>query len=228
MYLCETIIQYSAGSNIINKAIKFMKNLSIVLNVILLIAVCVLFVLHFSGRRSGESTEQSASEGGNTDATKIVYVNTDTLLSNYLLAIELNEAFLKKQEERRTELNIKAKSLDQEANEFQRKLQNNGFISEARAIDARDQLLVKQQNLQKLQQEMTDKMTREQNDLSKKLFEAITAYLAQYNNVNGFNIVLSTTLGGNVLYAQPGFDITNDVLKGLNEEYEKTKGAGSK
>lgn len=205
-----------------------MKNLSIVLNVILLVAVCVLFVLHFSDRCSGETTEQNTTNGENTDATKVVYVNTDTLLSNYLLSVELNEAFLKKQEERRTELNVKAKTLDQEANEFQRKLQNNGFISEARAVDARDQLLVKQQNLQKLQQEMTDKMMREQNDVNKKLFESITAFLAEYNKTNGFNIVLSTTLGGNVLYAQPGYDITSEVLKGLNAGYKKANVAENK
>ena len=121
-----------------------MKNLSIVLNVVLFVAVIVLYVLYFSGHKSPE-TAMTSKVAGTADATKIVYINTDTLLNNYQLAVELNEAFLKKQEDRRTELNIKAKAIDQEGTEFQRKLQNNGFISEARAIEARDQLLVKQQ-----------------------------------------------------------------------------------
>ena len=118
-----------------------MKNLSIVLNVVLFVAVIVLYVLYFSGHKSPE-TAMTSKVAGTADATKIVYINTDTLLNNYQLAVELNEAFLKKQEDRRTELNIKAKAIDQEGTEFQRKLQNNGFISEARAIEARDQLLV--------------------------------------------------------------------------------------
>ena len=130
-----------------------MKNLSIVLNVVLFVAVIVLYVLYFSGHKSPE-TAMTSKVAGTADATKIVYINTDTLLNNYQLAVELNEAFLKKQEDRRTELNIKAKAIDQEGTEFQRKLQNNGFISEARAIEARDQLLVKQENFRRLQQEI--------------------------------------------------------------------------
>lgn len=198
-----------------------MKNLSIVLNGVLLVAVIVLFVLFFSNRCSNQPGESSPVETGNGNTTKVVYINTDTLMNSYKLALELNEIFLKKQEERRTELNVKAKSLDQEANEFQRKVQNNGFLSEARMMEARDQLMIKQQNLQRLQQEMTDKMMREQNELNKKLFDTITVFLKNYNQEKGFNIILSTTLGGNVLYAQDGFDITNDVVSRLNTEYEK-------
>lgn len=199
-----------------------MKNLSIVLNVVLFIAVIILYVLHFSGRQTAE-VATSASDGNvNAGATKIVYINTDTLMNNYQHAVELNEAFLKKQEERRTELNVKAKSLDQELNEFQRKLQNNGFLTEARAMDARDQLLVKQENLRRLQQEMIDKTAREQNDLNKQLFEEITDALQQYNQAKGFNIVLSTQMGGNVLFAQDGFDITPDIVSLLNENYKNS------
>ena len=197
-----------------------MKNLSIVLNVVLFVAVIVLYVLYFSGHKSPE-TAMTSKVVGTADATKIVYINTDTLLNNYQLAVELNEAFLKKQEDRRTELNIKAKAIDQEGTEFQRKLQNNGFISEARAIEARDQLLVKQENFRRLQQEMMDKASREQSELNKQLFDEITNFLKEYNKEKGFSFVLSTQLGGNVLYAEDGFDITKEIVDRLNANYKK-------
>ena len=191
-----------------------MKNLSIVLNVVLFVAVIVLYVLYFSGHKSPE-TAMTSKVAGTADATKIVYINTDTLLNNYQLAVELNEAFLKKQEDRRTELNIKAKAIDQEGTEFQRKLQNNGFISEARAIE------VKQENFRRLQQEMMDKASREQSELNKQLFDEITNFLKEYNKEKGFSIVLSTQLGGNVLYAEDGFDITKEIVDRLNANYKK-------
>lgn len=199
-----------------------MKNFSIVLNVVLVIAVIAISFSACNPKNTNEASNGSRSKTENAGATRIVYINTDTLMNNYLLAIELNEAFLKKQEERRTELNVKAKSLDQEANEFQRKLQNNGFLSEARAIDARDQLLVKQENLRRLQQEMIDKTTREQNDLNKQLYDKLTSFLKKYNEEKGFDIVLSTQLGGNVLYAVNGFDITREVVDRMNEEYKSS------
>ena len=146
-------------------------------------------------------------------------------MSNYLLSVELNEAFLKKQEERRTELNMKAKQLDKEANDFQRKLENGGFISRERAEAARQELLDKNQRLQMLQQEMTEKSMKEQSELNKRLFEAITACLTDYNKERGYNVVLSTVIAGNVLYAQDGFDITKDVVKRLNEQYNNQKKA---
>ncbi|MCX4290919.1 MAG: OmpH family outer membrane protein [Odoribacter sp.] len=199
-----------------------MKSYSIALNVVLLIAVGVLYVLHFTN--AGACTSANVRENGNNigkgDA-KIVYINTDTLLRNYTLSVELNEAFLKKQEERNTELNIKAKDLDRQAREFQRKLENNGFISAERAEAARQDLLEKNQKLQQLQQEMTEKMMKEQSELNKKLFESITNFLVEYNKEKGYEIVLSTVVAGNVLYAADGFDITQDVVKRLNEQYKK-------
>ena len=100
---------------------------------------------------------------------------------------------------------------------------NNGFISAERAEAARQDLLEKNQKLQQLQQEMTEKMMKEQSELNKKLFESITNFLTEYNKEKGYEIVLSTVVAGNVLYAADGFDITQDVVKGLNEQYKRKK-----
>ncbi len=196
-----------------------MKNLSIGLNVLLLIAVIVLYILHFSG--NGKSTSnQGGTATVNADA-KIVYINMDTLLNNYTQSRELNEAFLKKLEANRTELNIKVKNFDREAAEFRNKVENNGFMTRERAEQAQMDLMIKQQNLQKLQQEMTENAQREQMEINRKLYDAITNFLTEYNKAKGFQLILSTTLGGNVLFAQEGFDITNEVVSQLNEQYTK-------
>ena len=196
-----------------------MKNLSIGLNVLLLIAVIVLYILHFSG--NGKSTSnQGGTATVNADA-KIVYINMDTLLNNYTQSRELNEAFLKKLEANRTEVNIKVKNFDREAAEFRNKVENNGFMTRERAEQAQMDLMIKQQNLQKLQQEMTENAQREQMEINRKLYDAITNFLTEYNKAKGFQLILSTTLGGNVLFAQEGFDITNEVVSQLNEQYAK-------
>lgn len=201
-----------------------MRNFAIILNVLLNVAVISACLISCNSQNGTKSAVQTTAVAEKGTGAKIVYINTDTLMSKYLLAVELNEKFLKTQEERRTELNIKAKSLDQEANEFQRKLENNGFLSEARAIDARDKLLIQQENLRRLQQEMIDKTAREQNELNKQLFDKLTVFLKKYSAEKGFDIVLSTQLGGNVLFSVDGFDITGEVVERLNEEYNKEKG----
>ena len=83
-----------------------MKNFSFVLNVIFAIALITLYVLFFNDK-SRDVREQVSEPVRTNREVAVVYVNTDTLLMNYKLSIELNEAFLKKQENRRTELNQK-------------------------------------------------------------------------------------------------------------------------
>lgn len=196
-----------------------MKNFSIGLNIVLLIAVIVLYVLHFSGN-SGKAGEQTNVAAVVPDA-KIVYINMDSLLSNYLQSRELNEAFLKKVEDNRTDLNMKAKRFEEEVVAFQQKLENNGFISRERAEQAQAELMVKRQNLQKLDQELMENTQREQIELNQKLYTDITNFLKEYNKTKGYQLILSTTLGGNVFYAEEGFDITKDVVEKLNQQYTK-------
>ena len=121
----------------------------------------------------------------------------------------------------RTELNVKAKNLDREIAEFQHKAENGGFLTRERAEQAQTELLIKQQNLQKLQQEMSENAQREQMEINRKLYDAITNFLTDYNKSRGYQLILSTTLGGNVLFAQDGFNITNEVVSLLNTQYQK-------
>ena len=190
-----------------------MKNLSIALNAVLIIAVGVLYVFHFSGDKK-ETTKTIAGEGA------VVYVNTDSLLTNYKFAIDLNEKFLKKQEDSRTDFNFKANKLEQEAVDFQKKVQNNGFLTRARAEEAQRKLLAKRQNLEQLDRKLSGELMAEQQANSKRLFDSVTNYLKIYNAKHNYSLVLSTTQGGNVLLSQDGLDITQDIINGLNGRYK--------
>jgi len=191
-----------------------MKNLSIVLNAVLIVAVGILYVFHFSNLSAGTKDVKSvASEGA------IVYINTDSLLSNYNFSRDLNEKFLKKQEDSRTDFNFKAQKLEKEAGEFQRKLQNGGFLSRERAEDAQRKLIAKQQDLQQLDRELSTQLMGEQNANSKRLFDSVTNYLKEYNAAHNYSLILSTTKGGNVLLSQDGLDITQEIITGLNSRY---------
>jgi len=198
-----------------------MKNFSVGLNVLLLIAVIVLFILHFTGQ--GKSNETERKSVVSSAQSKIVYINIDTLLANYTQSKELNEAYLKKVEEKRTELNVKMRQLAKENEEFQRKLNNNGFLTRERANEAYTELAIKNENLQRLQQETQENLAREQREMNQKLLDVFMRFFQEYNKSKGYEMILSTTVGGTVFYAEHGYDITQDVLKQLNERYKQTK-----
>jgi len=191
-----------------------MKNLSVALNAVLIIAVGILYVLHFSGNKEEAKIETIAGEGA------VVYINTDSLLMNYDFSRELNEKFLKKQEDSRADFNFKAKTLEKEAATFQKKLQNGGFLSRERAEKAQQKLILKQQDLQELDRKLSAELLSEQNDNSKRLFDSITNYLNDYNKTHKFDMIISTTKGGTVLFSKDGLDITSAVVDGLNTRYQ--------
>ncbi|RXQ96769.1 OmpH family outer membrane protein [Ancylomarina salipaludis] len=191
-----------------------MKNLSIVLNAILIVAVGILFFLHFSGENKAE-VKTIAGEGA------VVYVNTDSLLSSYNFSVDLNEKFLKKQEDSRTDFNFKAQKLEKEAVDFQRKLQNNGFLNRERAEKAQRELMEKKQNLDQLDRKLSSELMAEQNENSKRLFDSVTNYLKLYNAKHKYSLIISTTKGGTVLHSANGLDVTKDIIDGLNARYKK-------
>ena len=191
-----------------------MKNLSIVLNAILIVAVGILFFLHFSGENKAE-VKTIAGEGA------VVYVNTDSLLSSYNFSVDLNEKFLKKQEDSRTDFNFKAQKLEKEAVDFQRKLQNNGFLNRERAEKAQRELMEKKQNLDQLDRKLSSELMAEQNENSKRLFGSVTNYLKLYNAKHKYSLIISTTKGGTVLHSANGLDVTKDIIDGLNARYKK-------
>jgi len=199
-----------------------MKNLSLILNVVLLIAVAVLYFLHFSGPQPATRTA-AAADTAVVNPT-IAYINTDTLLKHY--------EFLKVQ---RAELEAKTKKMDQdlqnrtvslrnEFNAYQRNLPNM-TLGQARA--AEEDLGKKQQNLQMYQQTLQQQLMQEEARLTQALYEKITTYLKGYSEERGINVVLKFDPSSDVLYGGQALDITQDVLVGLNEAYEGEKKAAA-
>lgn len=196
-----------------------MKNFSTVLNVVLAAAVIVLYVLYFTGRCDKGQNEQAEVTGSGVVDSKIVYINTDSLIGKYQLAKDMTEEYLKKQEDRRVVLNQEAKKVAQEMENFQKKAQNNGFISQARYEEAGRAIEAMQQKLQRTQQELAEQSRQEEEVLNKKLFESITTFLKEYNKQRGYEIIL----GGNVLISKDGLNITDEVVDMLNKNYNIIK-----
>ena len=55
---------------------------------------------------------------------------------------------------------------------------------------------------------------------SKELRDSINNYILEHNKTNGYDFIL-TKIGDNILYANSAFDITDEIVKGLNKRYKK-------
>ena len=153
-------------------------------------------------------------------ALKIAYVDIDTLLTNYNLWIELNETMISKEEDVRATLNEKAKSLQSDYEEFERKLNNNAFATRERAEAEQNRILKKREELEQLQERLTNELAIENNKNSLLFRDSINAYIRDYNKEHGYNIILSR-IGDNILYIDNAMNITQDIIDGLNARHAK-------
>lgn len=198
-----------------------MKGTSLIVSIVLFVAVAVLYILHFTGEGNGstEVTEPNVSQT-KTGGLKIAYVKADSVLLNYDLAQDLHDDFTKKQEAYTNEYGTKRKSFEKEAAEFQEKVQRGGFLTEQRAIQERDHLLGKEQEMQKLNQELSTKLAELQNENNQQLLDSLMSYIKVINAKEGYDYILS---GSGILIGDEAHNLTADILEALNERYAGTK-----
>ena len=143
------------------------------------------------------------------------------MLLNYTFSKDANEELIKKQEDSRLTLNVKARSLQNEMQEFQRKLENNAFLSRERAEQEHNRLLKKQQDLQELEQKLTEELLEQQQKMSEQLRDTVNVFLKEFNKDGRYQLIISNTANDNILYAQEGYDITNEIVEALNARCKK-------
>lgn len=157
-----------------------------------------------------------------TPALKIAYVDIDTLLTNYKLWIQLNEEMIRKEENIRATLNEKAKKLQADYEEFERKLNNNAFATRERAESEQNRILKQREDLESLQERLGNELAIENNKNNVLFRDSINAFINAYNKVKGYNVILSR-IGDNILYIDSDMNITQEIIDGLNARYDASK-----
>ena len=104
---------------------------------------------------------------------------------------------------------------------FQQKLNNNGFTSREQAESQQAAIQRQQQSLQELQARLENELANETAKYNDALRDSLQHFLTAYNKDKKYDLIL-TKQGDNILYAAKRFDITNDVINGLNKRYKST------
>lgn len=195
-----------------------MNKLQIVINVVLVAAVAALFVIFYSDKKPA-STEVVVAES--SEVMPVAYLNVDSLLANYTFAQEASDKLMSKQEDARVKMNTKLRTFQNEVADFQRKLENNAFLSRERAEKEQQRLAKKEQELQELEAKLTQDIMLENQKLNLQLADSLTNFLQLFNADGRYHIILSNTAKDNVLMAGEQYDITDEVIEGLNARYTK-------
>ncbi|WP_296164688.1 OmpH family outer membrane protein [uncultured Porphyromonas sp.] len=198
-----------------------------IITVILAVAVVALFVLHFADK---PKTPKMAPMpiGDSTVVMPIAYVTIDSLMTQYNYAKDVNDKLMASAETKQANLNAQGRQLEKEMQDFQYKMNNNAFFSQERAEREYQRLAKKQQDFQQLQQKLSGELMEEQAKTMKSLSDTIWSQIRTYNELHGHYQMILTNQGGSIIYSVPMYDITEEVVKYLNDQYDPSKSTAEK
>jgi len=209
------------------------KKIPVIINVVLIIAVAILYYLHFS---TCNKTCNVTMEGDSTLASKpfvmspkeikeskIVFVNSDILNQKYEFVKDLTAAAQAKQQKLESAYQIKAQKFQKDYTDLQQKA-SKGLLSENQGIAAQEDLKKRKEELDKMEaqlQSMVDEIQKSNEEVRKTVVD----YVKEYNKKAHYNFILTHTdgPGGVLIYANDSLDITPEILEGLNAQYRAKK-----
>lgn len=173
--------------------------------------------------KDGEAGEAAEPKGGKTEAQavqKIAYVELDSIMSQYQLYLDYEVVLKDKGAQIQNTLAQKQRNLEQHAASLQKKYENGGFTTKDELEAAQNQIQNEQLQLQQTAEKLNAEFNIEQERINQEARDSIQAFLKEYNKTHKYDFVM-VKAGDNLLIANPKYDITADVVKGLNKRYKK-------
>ncbi len=196
-----------------------MKNTNYIINGVLAVAVIILFVLYFTGKKGTESHNGAVPSDSISAELPIAYIDVDSLLNNYNYFKDLSEMLLDKRGKMFNQLNNKKALLEKEYADYMQKAQINAFVTEDRRRQEGERIARKEQELQEHANKAQEELAVEQMRMNQQMSDTIVASLKVFNETKKYQVIFSKQGTNPFFIANEAYDITGDVIKFLNDRY---------
>lgn len=194
-----------------------MKQFSLVLNVVLVVAVGVLFYLHFAGKKNTGSDFKQLTDTANPASYKVVYFDIDSLENQYEYSKQVREYVRSRQEQIGKEINSMRSNLASKAKEYEQK---------GPSMSQTEQTAFQQEfaRLQSDYQSSSEQKNQELQGESMRRFQGVKVkiqnFLKEYSKSHGYVFVYASSDDDNLYFKDTTRNITSDVVRLLNEQYK--------
>jgi outer membrane protein len=190
-----------------------MKNISVALNVVLIVAVAFLYYKTFSEGKGSAAGQPGAELSG------IYYINIDTLNEKLDFLTIRQEELEKKEIDADVALKQKGVELEKEIMAYQSQAQQ-GLLTPKQMQSVEQRLAKRQQALMNERDSITSSLLKESQEINKVLSEKLKKQIGVFSETNNCQLVLGYTEGSNVLFANDNMDITRQILEKMNADKE--------
>jgi outer membrane protein len=201
------------------------RNINLIFNIILTIAVIILFILFFKKDTGTSTADKSKKEEVvpvkiEEKSATIVYVNSDSLFEHYDYFKD-NQAQAEK-ERKNLEASIQSKltAFQTEVDEFKSKAQ---YMTQEQGMAKQQELMEKEQKLAEYRDAQSDNILKKDQDRADNALKRVTDYLKNHYGSTKYTYILGYSRGGGILFSRDSLDITREVIEGLNKEYKAEK-----
>ncbi|SJZ47674.1 periplasmic chaperone for outer membrane proteins Skp [Chitinophaga eiseniae] len=186
----------------------------------LLAALAAGLFMACNGNKAGNNNApaNTPAAGTNTPATgfKIAYVDLDSLEAHFEYFKQKKSELEQKQQGMENQLKAKARALQSEYQDLQRKAST---LTQEQGEAAQRSLMAKQQQLEQEAQNMRADYAQSETKFNEELQKRLDDFLKSFNSDKRYAYIFSFRTGqSNILYADPAYDVTADVIKGMNDK----------
>lgn len=197
-----------------------MKQIHYVIEAVLAVAIIILFIMMPRSSASKAKTTNHKAEQA-TATLPIAFVRMDSLASQYEYFRDMNKQLAAEAEQNQRTLATKMAAMQKAAEDFQRRLRTNAFTSEDAARVEQEKILKMQEEGQRLELSMTQALANKQAEANEKMYRIVREQVSEMNKDGKYRYILTNVGLENLLYADSTLDITDDVVKFLNDHYRK-------
>jgi len=173
--------------------------------------------------KKDSNTSKNTHKQTDSKAYKFAFVNSDTLLEKYSYYKEMKKDLETKGRIIDADLRNRASTFQNEVVLFQKSV---GSMTIDQGKNTEQLLAAKEQELGRYKQTVENDYLKDEQDRSKKLNNNINEFIKKYAEENGYTFIFSyskNATGVGLLYGQDALNITEDVVKKMNDEYKPEK-----
>ena len=173
--------------------------------------------------KQNDTAEKPVQDSEQVGGQKIAYVEVDSIFSQYQFSKDIEKLLNAKNANISKTLSAKQQALQQAYNNFMQNARANKYTQEqAQQLQAGIQQQANEG--QELEQRLKNEFAQEQAKYQKAFNDSVEHFIQAYNKDKKYSyILMKGGMVNTILYADKAYDITNDVVKGLNKAYTGMK-----
>lgn len=168
-----------------------------------------------NGQEVVEPTHVDAKE----NTMKVGYYNVDSLNEQYKLVQDVSDEIETKIKRMSGSFEAEVKQFEKWAKEMSEKMDKQLLLS-SEEKKFMEQYQKRQMELAQKEQKLGAEIQQMQSEQFIKATNRVNDFVARYAKENGFDMIFQYQIGGQIVYINEAFDVSNDIISGLNAEYE--------